>query len=202
MARPRKFTEDEVVAAAMRLFWQHGYERTTMRLLERETGVGLRSLANAFGDKDKLFVRALRLYREAGSAHLEHEIDHPGRTGRGGLIRFFQALPVCERGSPMEAARASGCLVVNTLAARAGLDPALRSAVDEEIVLFRDALLARFEAALLRDDVGDAHGRARFLLAALWGALAQIALAGDPRAAEPAVDVVVDTIRGWEPRGG
>ena len=46
----------------MHLFWEHGYERTTVRDLSDQMGVTLSSFFNAFGDKRSVFERALQLY--------------------------------------------------------------------------------------------------------------------------------------------
>ncbi|MFT4837970.1 MAG: AcrR family transcriptional regulator, partial [Nonlabens sp.] len=54
MARPRSFDESELLQAVTMSFWRHGYNATTYRGLEAMSGVGVRSLANTFGDKDQL----------------------------------------------------------------------------------------------------------------------------------------------------
>src|SRR4029077_15778222 len=62
MARPRKFVEDEVIAAARVQFWTHGYAATSLDDLVAVTGLGRGSLYRAFGDKHALFMRALDQY--------------------------------------------------------------------------------------------------------------------------------------------
>ena len=53
MARPRSFEESELLEAVMVAFWRHGYTATTYRSLETLSGVGIRSLANTFGKKER-----------------------------------------------------------------------------------------------------------------------------------------------------
>ena len=62
MARPRKFAEGDVVAAARDEFWTRGYAATSVDDLTAATGLGKGSLYGAFGDKHGLYLRALDDY--------------------------------------------------------------------------------------------------------------------------------------------
>ena len=62
MARPRSFDTDSVLTSAMMLFWQQGYEATSIRDLERASGLTAPSLYGAFGNKEALFTAALQRY--------------------------------------------------------------------------------------------------------------------------------------------
>lgn len=61
--RPRSFDRDAALQAAMLLFWRHGYESTSMRMLAEAMGVTAPSIYAAFGDKRELFVRSLAATR-------------------------------------------------------------------------------------------------------------------------------------------
>jgi AcrR family transcriptional regulator len=65
MARPRKFDEADVIAAARDEFWTRGYGATSVEDLTAATGLGKGSLYGAFGDKHGLFLRALDEYVDA-----------------------------------------------------------------------------------------------------------------------------------------
>jgi AcrR family transcriptional regulator len=62
MARPRKFAEEDVIAAARDQFWSAGYAGTSLDDLTEATGLGRGSLYGAFGDKHELYLRALEDY--------------------------------------------------------------------------------------------------------------------------------------------
>ena len=62
MARPRSFDADSVLSSVMTLFWQQGYEATSIRDLERASGLTAPSLYGAFGNKEALFTAALQRY--------------------------------------------------------------------------------------------------------------------------------------------
>jgi TetR/AcrR family transcriptional repressor of nem operon len=62
MVRHKEFDPDEVVLDAMTLFWQRGYEATSVQDLVEHTGIGRRSMYDTFGDKHSLYLRALDRY--------------------------------------------------------------------------------------------------------------------------------------------
>jgi TetR/AcrR family transcriptional repressor of nem operon len=73
MARPRKFTEPDAVAAAYGQFNETGYHGTSVEDLSRATGLSKGSLYGAFGDKETLFQRVFDEYCtgvETGTAAL------------------------------------------------------------------------------------------------------------------------------------
>jgi AcrR family transcriptional regulator len=62
MGRPRGFDRDAALEKAMRLFWEHGYEQTSISDLTQELGISAPSLYAAFGDKHSLFDEAVARY--------------------------------------------------------------------------------------------------------------------------------------------
>ncbi|MBK8031322.1 MAG: TetR/AcrR family transcriptional regulator [Chloroflexi bacterium] len=59
MPRPREFDRDDVINRALRLFWERGYEATSIRDLIDATGISSSSMYEAFGDKRGLFLVVL-----------------------------------------------------------------------------------------------------------------------------------------------
>lgn len=68
MGRPREFSEQAVVDAAMELFWEKGYEATSTQDLCERTGLGRGSLYNTFGSKHRLYEEAVRRYGATAAA--------------------------------------------------------------------------------------------------------------------------------------
>lgn len=59
--RPRTFDRDVALRSAMDLFWQRGYEGTSMKDLTEATGVASASIYASFGSKEALFREAVAL---------------------------------------------------------------------------------------------------------------------------------------------
>lgn len=187
MGRPRSFEESELLDVVMMAFWRHGYAATTYRGLESLSGVGIRSLANTFGEKEELFTKVLARYRYMVANNLATMFDPPSVDS---IIHVFERVSSPADGDD---ARHAGCLMVNTVFEID--EPAADIAV--EVTLYRDLWQSTFEAALEADNVADAAARATFLVGALWGALSQIRFAGDTTAAQPMTSVVIETLRNW-----
>ncbi|CAI1679253.1 Bacterial regulatory proteins, tetR family [Serratia ficaria] len=67
MGRPRRFDRDEAVRQALHLFWQHGYESTSLAQLKAHIGGGITapSFYAAFGSKEALFREAVACYLDS-----------------------------------------------------------------------------------------------------------------------------------------
>lgn len=169
------------------VFWRHGYDGTTMRMLEEATGIGIRGIANVFGDKDAIFVRVLQAYRIQAQGILTVVFDPPSLDA---IAALFQGL-TAPRDSDDPAN--CGCLMVNTVLGLGRIGEAARAEVEGYRAMFQDT----FEQALSAEAIPDAEARATFLVNTLWGALAQIRLAGSTTAAGPMAAVAIETVNGW-----
>jgi TetR/AcrR family transcriptional repressor of nem operon len=189
MGRPRSFEESELLEEVMVAFWRHGYTATTYRSLEALSGVGIRSIANTFGEKDELYAKALSRYRHRVAGNLTVMFEHPSIDA---IVSVFERVSSPAQGDD---ARNAGCLMVNTVFEVD--DPTEGIAV--EVAQYRDLWRSTFQRALETDRILDPETRADFLVGALWGALSQIRLAGDTTAAQPMTTVIVQTVRSWTP---
>ena len=63
MGRNRKYDRQAVLDKAMGLFWQKGYQATSIAEMAQTTGLNTASMYKEFGDKDGLFEGALEYYR-------------------------------------------------------------------------------------------------------------------------------------------
>lgn len=64
MGRPRTFDRDEAITQALHLFWQHGYDATSLSQLKASIGGGITapSFYAAFGSKQALFDEVMARY--------------------------------------------------------------------------------------------------------------------------------------------
>jgi TetR/AcrR family transcriptional regulator, transcriptional repressor for nem operon len=75
MARSKEFDEKAVLRKAMELFWEQGYEKTSMQDLVDHMGIHRRSIYDTFGDKRSLFLASLNHYEELIANEMESIIS-------------------------------------------------------------------------------------------------------------------------------
>ncbi|MDA2811415.1 TetR/AcrR family transcriptional regulator [Nocardiopsis sp. RSe5-2] len=75
--RPRRFDREAALRTAMRLFWEHGYEGTSLAMLTAAMGITPTSLYAAFGAKDDLFREAVELYNSPQSSPTDRAMGRP-----------------------------------------------------------------------------------------------------------------------------
>lgn len=71
MGRPRQFDRDTALARAMHLFWQNGFDATSLSQLKAELGISAPSFYAAFGSKEALFQETVALYLKSHGAVME-----------------------------------------------------------------------------------------------------------------------------------
>ena len=81
--RPREFDRDQALRKAMLLFWQHGYEGTSMSALVEALGIASARIYAAFGSKEQLFREAVALYEEGEGGFAPRALEQPADRGHG-----------------------------------------------------------------------------------------------------------------------
>jgi AcrR family transcriptional regulator len=87
LGRPRAFDLDRALERALRLFWEKGYEGTSLSDLTKAIGVNRPSLYAAFGNKEALFRKALDRYVEKTVGFVLEAIKEP--TARRVVTRLL-----------------------------------------------------------------------------------------------------------------
>src|SRR2546423_7288883 len=75
--RPRSFDTDEALDRALRVFWRKGYEGTSLPDLTAAMRINRPSLYAAFGNKERLFRRAVDRYVEGPASFVPKALDEP-----------------------------------------------------------------------------------------------------------------------------
>jgi AcrR family transcriptional regulator len=140
MSRPRLWQERPVLDAALAVFREKGYERTSLRDVEGATGLGNGSLYKAYASKAGLFRSVLEAYNErVVRARIERHISRAGDPLLGLQAFFnstFEDLPMPD----------PGCLVTNSAIEAPALDEQAREAIAGGL----DAITEAFAGALSR----------------------------------------------------
>ncbi|GAB2972009.1 TetR/AcrR family transcriptional regulator [Amycolatopsis acidiphila] len=141
MGRTRGFDVGEALDAALRTFWQQGFDATSMQDLCQAMQVRPGSVYAAFGAKRELFAAALRRYAETVTAEAVGRIT-AAPTGMQGLRDYFAHLI----DAMVDGDRRWGCLITNSVVEFATRDPDLAGLMSLHLANLR----AAFAAALTR----------------------------------------------------
>ena len=137
MGRNRKYDRQVVLRRAMGLFWQKGYQATSMAEMAQVTGLNTASMYKEFGDKDGLFEGALAHYRgEVMARRFELLTEEPNLRG---VEAFLESVA-----SGAAKAEYRGCLMMNHLAQK----HAISADAAEMIEDFCNAIEELLETAL------------------------------------------------------
>ena len=184
MARPQAFDTAHAVRAARDLFWERGYDATSISDLERVTGINRSSLYNAFGSKRGLFDHAVRDYLDVVVGPRIAVLRAPG-AGPAEVVGYLERLAGVLADADARRSRL-GCLLVNASTSLAARDDDLALVVET----YRGDLVAAFTAAL-EPAFPDAARRARVTAGLTISALS-IARTNPAAAAELLHDAVED----------
>ncbi|MCK8487092.1 TetR/AcrR family transcriptional regulator [Paenibacillus sp. MBLB2552] len=124
MARSKEFEENEVLLKALHLFWEQGYEKTSLQDLVEHMGIHRRSLYDTFGDKHTLFIKTMERYAKLTDATLKAEAQR-GRTAKESIRLIFDYLIEAKGEQPI------GCFFVNSATELAYRDPAVSELTNE-----------------------------------------------------------------------
>jgi AcrR family transcriptional regulator len=164
--RPREFCVDEALAQALRVFWEKGYEGTSLTDLTEAMHITRPSLYAAFGNKESLFRKALDLYEREKLAYLRQALEQP--TAR----KVAETMLRGSVNNVMSDDEAHGCLGVITSVACGPESQSVREEVVRRGEAGKRALTERFVRAKEEGDLPphvDPEGLMRVLIAMLQG---------------------------------
>ncbi|RAU47845.1 MULTISPECIES: TetR/AcrR family transcriptional regulator [unclassified Pseudomonas] len=108
MGRPRSFDRDVAITQAMHLFWEHGYDATSLSQLKANIGTGITapSFYAAFGSKQALFEEVMERYLNTHGRVTESLFDTTLAPREAIELTLRRSAKMqCEPGHP------KGCLV-------------------------------------------------------------------------------------------
>ncbi|TFD33675.1 TetR/AcrR family transcriptional regulator [Cryobacterium sp. TMT1-19] len=194
MGRLQSFERTTVVQAARDLFWDKGFEATSLADLEVATGLRRSSLYHAFGSKRGLFDAAVEDYQASVIRPRLRILTGPG-IGRASLLAYFSELRSAVSALPEDSPR-RGCLLVNCAAGLAGHDDLARQVVDGYRSELKDTLQDALRAA-----GGSAPDRApeRARTLASLGMSAMLLARVNATESVALLDTATEQIRSWFP---
>ena len=163
----KNFDVDEAIGQVMEIFWEKGYDATSISDLTEATGVKRQSLYNAIGGKEQLFVRSLLKYdaenRRATLASLEAK-----GTPLLAIRTLFGSVVEESLSDPSK----RGCLLVNTAVTLQSQTKEVQLLVDAALTDFRQFFFRLIEHGKVREEIPleiDSEGAAAGLLGMFIG---------------------------------
>lgn len=191
MARPREFDCQRALDAALRVFWEKGYEGATLDDLTSAMGINRPSLYGAFGNKEQLFRKVLERYAEGPAAYVVAALEAPtARECAEAILRGAAELGTCPRNP-------GGCLAVHAALATGGDAETIRKTLIEFRAAGEGTIRERFERAQSEGDLpaeANPADLARFIATVVRGMAVQ-ASSGASR--EELEAVIVLALRAW-----
>ncbi|MFC4118717.1 TetR/AcrR family transcriptional regulator [Nonomuraea zeae] len=191
MARTKEFDPETALQAALELFWERGYEATSMADLVERLGIARASIYGTFGGKRELYLKALERYLE------QHDVVEPLSQPGPALpaLRAFLDSYVAEC---LADELRRGCMVVNTAVEFGASDPVVSRRVVASWAGLETALASTLVRARAQGEIPaekDPHALARFLLVLLQGLRVLGRADPDPRRLRDAVDQAMTAVQ-------
>lgn len=196
MARIREFDEQKALTEAMHLFWEKGYEATSLSDLTARMGIRKPSLYAAYGDKSSLFEAALRKYNHLHAQQVRERLKCETSV-KEAFRKLFR-----EGAFPGSVEGKSGCFCVNTMVELAPHDARFEILTREHqqylAVMFEETL-ARGVASGELGEIGDKRAVAQTLVASFIGITVLKKSTPDPAWIENCIDTALTLLP--DPKG-
>jgi AcrR family transcriptional regulator len=168
--RPRLFDTDKALDAALNIFWQKGYEGTTLPELTRAMRINRPSLYAAFGNKESLFKKVLQRYSTGPTAYVRDAINQPNARAVAKKLLDSAVENLTDPRHPR------GCLAVQGALACGDDADCMRQELIKQRESLVKALRDRFQRAKLEKDLpkdSNPPDLARYLATVLHGLAVQ-----------------------------
>ena len=151
MARTKAFDQTEVLKKIQKLFWDKGFNGTSVDDLVNTSGLSRSSLYDTFGDKEALFIASLELYRQENTRQMVEMIEQSNDV-RQTVTEIFDYILEDSRNH-----HRLGCLMVNTAIELAPHEKKIAKAVDENMTVIHDAMVKLIRRSQAKGELSKTH---------------------------------------------
>jgi TetR/AcrR family transcriptional repressor of nem operon len=132
------FDREEVIKKVTELFWEKGYNGTSMQDLVEVTGLNRSSIYNTFGDKFTLFSESLEYYRNFQNTLISNAQSN-SKSPKAAIELLFNG--VWEQ---MNSTPEKGCYLSNCTTELSNTDPRIFTFLSEN----KEAVVANFKSLI------------------------------------------------------
>ena len=135
MPRVKQFDQEEALQKAVGLFWEKGYNATSLTDLTKTLNIGKGSFYDTFKGKRQLFEKAFEVYRTSNIEMLKMMLDSETdvKAGVKGLLTQLVKSGLADK-------ERKGCFAVNTVAELGNNDAEIKSIMNAHNVLMREVI--------------------------------------------------------------
>lgn len=191
--RPKVFDREAALDKAMTLFWQHGYEATSLSDLVEATGAKAPTLYAEFTNKEGLFRAVLDRYITRFARQHESQLLCEEKSVESALRDYFTAVAKCFTSTDTPA----GCFMINTSATLAASSQAIANTIKSRHAQQEETLRQFLTARQLRGEIPqtvDTLALAQFLGCILQGMSIS---AREGASCEKLLQIIQTTLRLW-----
>ncbi|MBW7475549.1 TetR/AcrR family transcriptional regulator [Paenibacillus oenotherae] len=167
MVRTKEFEPVDALEKAMKVFWKHGYEKTSVNDLLKEMGINRGSMYDTFGDKHSLFMACLSRYSEVYMSQVLWALSQ-NTPVYSTLMQLFHN--VIDR--LHEDQKSWGCLMVNTASELSLHDSLVAEVVTNNFLSLEQAFALFLEQGKIKNEVPpelDCRKTAQYLTSSFVG---------------------------------
>ena len=192
MNRPRQYDRKEVLEKTTNLFWEKGFEATSMNEVVARTGLNKHSLYSEFGDKEKLFIDCIDYYNSNSSRFLR-DILARKPLGLSNIEAFFE-----NRVSYAASNECKGCLIFNSVTEKETLSEEINLKINSRVSKIKALFYNCLEAAKERKEISgdkDCKALANYLTCFTCGLVSFGKNETNKKELRKMVDVAFSTVR-------
>jgi AcrR family transcriptional regulator len=191
MGRSREFDIDGAIKIATRLFWDKGYEGTSLVNLTSAIGISPPSFYFAFKSKAALFRMVLERYRIDYLGFAEEALAEPTARSVAERLLYGYAEMLTTPGHP------PGCLAMNSALSTSSDADGIREELKEWRQYRKNTLRKRFQKAIAGGDLprdANAEVLAQYVMVVAWGMALEAHSGASPRGMKR---IVTAAMRSW-----
>ncbi len=191
MVGVRQFNTEQALDAAMAVFWELGYEATSIEDLTKCTGLSRSSLYSAFGSKEELFLKVIDRYLAGSRAGFFEAL------GQDDLHKALEDALTVLKCRLTDRTSKPGCLLVLAAENSEAKTPAIRRRVveafaDEEKAFYQRLRRAQIDGQLPAES--DARALARFFSAQSRAMGINARISNDPSVHDDVIAVALTVV--------
>ena len=190
MARPIQYDPEEVLQQAMHIFWEKGYEQTSIQDIVAVTGLKPGSLYNLYGNKEGLFKAVLDLYATE-ALKVAKEVLYGSNDGVENIEIFLDEVVL----SSIINEKTNGCLMVKTLLIVSHKDSNIQAYITKVFQEVEKYIVTVLQSCKDKGEISiNPEDYARFIIMTMYGAHVYYKTSKDEEALKQSIHILLDSL--------